>query len=59
MSEIYSFADEETKVTSEVYEMPRSTANELVLASVLAWVCATDVTARYHPTIFATDVKQL
>lgn len=57
INEIYAFAGEEESTRTEVYGLPRSTAEELVVASVLSLVALTDVSVDYLDRLFATDAS--
>eukprot|EP00438_Fugacium_kawagutii_P026890 Skav209536 [mRNA] locus=scaffold2497:55771:60994:- [translate_table: standard] len=57
LNEVYAFAKDGTAEMSEVYELPRSTAQELVLAAVLSFVALSDVSAGYHTKLYATDAS--
>eukprot|EP00435_Cladocopium_sp_Y103_P045749 s1324_g13.t1 len=57
LNEIYKFSAEEQRGSSDVFEMPRSTAQELVLASIFGLVAITDLSACYHDRLFATDAS--
>ena len=56
-SELFAFGVEKRQSEGEVYELPRSTAEELVLASILGFVAVTDATAKYSTTLYATDAS--
>ena len=58
LSRIYAFgADTAGGSETEVYSLPRKAADELVLASVVAWVASTDVSVKYSSKVYATDAS--
>lgn len=57
LNEIYQYGSGETESGNVVYEMPRSTAQELVLAAILSFVSVSDVSAKFTEKIFASDAS--
>ena len=57
LSEIFTFGHGAHGEESDVFVLPRTTAEELVLASILCFVAASDVTVDYAERIFATDAS--
>ena len=56
LSESYSFGSDCEKTTAQVFfELPRSTAEELMLSSVFALVAVSNVRAACSPVVYATD----
>ena len=51
----YSFGSDCEKTTAQVFELPRSTAEELMLSSVFALVAVSNVRAACSPVVYATD----
>ena len=57
-SKIYAFGASKQKTEkADVFELSRSAADELALASIFGWVAASNVTVPYHQKIFATDAS--
>ena len=55
---VYTIGTKEGKSgSSEVFKLPRSIAEELVLSAVLSWVAASDVSTPIIGRIFATDAS--
>ena len=59
LAQIYgiSSAEDNGSARPAVYELPRRTADELVLAAVLAFVAVSDASAPLSSTVFATDAS--
>eukprot|EP00435_Cladocopium_sp_Y103_P064764 s777_g26.t1 len=57
MNEIYKFASEDKSKNHEVFEMPRSTAQELVLSAIFSFLAISDVSVSYLDRLFATDAS--
>lgn len=57
LSESYSFGSGCEKTTAQVFELPRSTAEELVLSSVFTLVAVSNVRAACSPVVYATDAS--
>eukprot|EP00438_Fugacium_kawagutii_P018756 Skav204395 [mRNA] locus=scaffold2947:164542:176525:+ [translate_table: standard] len=57
LSEIYAFCHVDGASEDDVFELPRSTADELVLASILGFIAVSDVSVAYHHEVFATDAS--
>lgn len=57
LSEIYSFSHGTDVAEEEVFELPRSTAEELVLASIFGFIASSDTSVCYLDRVFATDAS--
>eukprot|EP00435_Cladocopium_sp_Y103_P022342 s2443_g5.t1 len=57
LQEIYAFGTEDQASNTEVFELPRSTAQELVLASIFSFAAISDVSVQYHDRVFASDAS--
>lgn len=57
LQEIYAFGVEDAEPATDVYLLPRSTAQELVLSSVFSFLAISDVSVQYHSRVFATDAS--
>eukprot|EP00435_Cladocopium_sp_Y103_P043795 s3267_g12.t1 len=54
-NEIYGFGTDCEKTKAAVHKLPRSTAEELALCSVLSLVAVTNVTAKFSQRVYAAD----
>ena len=57
LSGIYNFSIDSSAEETEIYELPRSVAEELVLSSVLSFIAVSDISAEYDEKIFASDAS--
>ena len=57
INELYAFSSEDPSSQSQVFDLPRSTANELVLASIFSIVAASDVSVKYLHKLYASDAS--
>ena len=57
LSELYAYGHGGTGKESDVYVLQRSTAEELVLASIFAFVACSDVSVDYDTKVYATDAS--
>ena len=59
LAEIYGFSsgNDWGSANPEVYELPRSSADELVVAAVMAFVAVTDASVPFSSKVFATDAS--
>ena len=57
LNEIYQYGCDETGSNDEVFHLSRSTAQELVLASILSFVAVSDVTAKFTKKVYASDAS--
>eukprot|EP00435_Cladocopium_sp_Y103_P003960 s4316_g1.t1 len=54
---LFSFGVSDEKEARDVLQLPRKTADELVLASALSALCFTDLSTPYSQKIYATDAS--
>ena len=59
LSKIFDFGPKHAKAGDEVLPLPRSTAEELVLSSILSYVALTDISVPYDDKVYATDASNL
>ena len=57
LAEIFSYGSKTVSDASEVLQLPRSVADELVVASILGLFALTDVSVPYSDRVFATDAS--
>ena len=57
LKEIYKYGVRSETKPDEVFEFSREAAQELVLASVLSFVAASDITTPFDSSIYATDAS--
>ena len=57
LAEIYKFGSPSSAAGKEIYKLQRSTAQELVLASILSFVSISDVTAKFPKKVYASDAS--
>lgn len=57
LSHLYKFCSAHEGSPEDVFSLPRAAAEEPVLASVLSFVAASDVSTPYHSSVFATDAS--
>ena len=57
LSKIFALGSRTATDSSDVVLLPRSIADEIVLASVLSLVASTDVSVPYSAQLFATDAS--
>ena len=57
INELYAFSTEDRPGNDCVYEMPRSCAEELVLASIFSLVATSDVSVKYCDKVYASDAS--
>ena len=57
LGEIYKFGSPSMPAGKDVYHLPRSTAQELVLASIFSFLAISDVTARFVDRVFTSDAS--
>eukprot|EP00435_Cladocopium_sp_Y103_P046984 s552_g13.t1 len=57
LKHLYAFGSSVHTTAADVFDFPRKAADELVLAAVLSFVAASDVTSPYLDRLFATDAS--
>eukprot|EP00435_Cladocopium_sp_Y103_P043042 s6_g12.t1 len=57
INDLYKLASDKGGDAHDVFNLPRSTAQELVLAAVFSFAAATNVSAKYLERVFATDAS--
>eukprot|EP00435_Cladocopium_sp_Y103_P026094 s726_g6.t1 len=57
VSKLYQFSSATGDGEEEVYHLPRSAADELVLASIFSFIACSDLSVGFHNRIYATDAS--